>query len=104
MEGNIGLGGISADLITGGWENEYVDLSLLDFGHAEASAEIKDGQLSVGAMASIWSPSVSFNLFGLTIELGLEVGSVGGSIDLGSGGLGVSVGGPVGVSFGVSWD
>ena len=104
LEGDIGLGSISADFITGGWENEYVDLSLLDFGHAEVSAEIKDGQLSVGALASIWSPSISFNLFGLTIEFGAEVGAVGFDVDVGSGKIGGKLAGGLGLSFSISWD
>ena len=59
-----------------------VDFSLIDVGHAEAGLEVKDGNLYVGAFASAWSPSFSVNIFGATIEIGAEVGSVGGSIKL----------------------
>ena len=86
-EGKIGLGSISFDLITGGWEWEHFDLSLLDFGHAEVSAEFFDGNLSVGAFASIWSPSVSFDIFGVRIELSVEVGAIGADLDVGAGGF-----------------
>jgi len=79
---DIKLGGTaSLDLITGGWETEYFDLSLFDFGHAEIAAEIKPFSYELGAMASIWSPSVefSFTLFGkkFSLELGGEIGAVG---------------------------
>lgn len=43
-EGNIGLGSLSVDAMTGGWEGEHANLSLLDFGHAEAGLELKDGE------------------------------------------------------------
>lgn len=62
-----------------------VDFSLIDVGHAEAGLEVKDGNLYVGAFASAWSPSFSVNIFGATIEIGAEVGSVGGSINVGTG-------------------
>ena len=75
------------DLITGGWEWEHFDLSLLDFGHAEVSAEFSDGNLSVGAFASIWSPSVAFDIFGVRIELSVEVGAIGADLNLGTGGI-----------------
>ena len=104
LESSIGFGSISADLITGGWENEYVDFSLLDFGHAEASAEIKDGQLSVGALVSIWSPSLSFDLGLFTIELGAEVGAAGFEYSYGPNGIGGTVAGGLGLSFNISWN
>ena len=81
---NIGLGSISADFFTGGWEWEYADLSIADFGHAEVSAELVNGNLSFGALASAWSPSFSVNIFGIKIEVGAEVGAVGGSVDVGT--------------------
>ena len=90
-EGNVGLGSVSFDAATGGWEWEHASLSLFDFGHAEASAEIESGSFSFGAMASVWSPSLSFEIFGTTVELEAEVGSVGGGISMGSDGA--SIGG-----------
>ena len=70
-------GSLSFDFVTGGWEDKYFDLSILDFGHAEIAAEIKDGKVRFGAFASIWSPSISFEIGGLTFEVGAEVGAVG---------------------------
>ena len=87
IEGKIGLGSISFDFITGGWEWEHFDLSLLDFGHAEVSAEFFDGNLSVGSFASIWSPSVSFDIVGVRIELSVEVGAIVAALDVGTGGI-----------------
>lgn len=75
--GNVGLGSLEADVITGGWEGEHANLSLLDFGHAEAGAEIKNGDIKFGALASIWSPSFSFSIGKLSIDIGAEVGAVG---------------------------
>ena len=50
---------------------------MLDFGHAEAGAEIKNGNVKVGALASIWSPSFSFSIGKLSIDIGAEVGAAG---------------------------
>ena len=84
IEGNIGLGGIEADIYTGGWEWEHGDLSLFDFGHAEASAEYKNGDFSLGAFASVWSPNGAITVFGVTVGLSVEVGAVGGEIEASS--------------------
>ena len=56
---------------------ENANLSLLDFGHAEAGLEVKNGKLNVSAMASVWSPSFSVNILGFNVEIGLEVAAVG---------------------------
>ncbi len=79
MDGDLTLVDADFDFITGGWETDYVDVSLLDFGHVEASfgIDIDEGKFSYGAMASVWSPSISFSLFGCDITLGLEILSVG---------------------------
>ena len=44
--------------MTGEWEYEYCDISLLDFGHAEAGIKFSEGDIQLGAMASVYSPSV----------------------------------------------
>ena len=44
---------------------------------------MKNGQVSVGALASIWSPSFSVTFFDVTIEVGAEVGAIGAGIDIG---------------------
>lgn len=104
---SVGLGSLSVDAMTGGWEGEYANLSLLDFGHAEAGLEFKNGKLNVGAMASIWSPSFSVNIFGVNIEIGAEVGAVGlsakGQFSAGKKEVGFSFAGVVGFSFNASW-
>ena len=102
-EGNIGLGSLAVDGITGGWEGEHANLSLLDFCHAEVSAEMKNGQVSVGALASIWSPSFSVTFFGVTIELGAEVGAIGAGIDIGKKGFKAKGAYAFGASLSVSW-
>ena len=75
--GNIGLGSLEVDAITGGWEGEHINLSLFDFGHAEAGAEIKNRNVNFGALASIWSPSFSFSIGKFSIDIGAEVGAIG---------------------------
>ncbi len=106
-EKNFGLGSLSVDAMTGGWEWEHADLSLLDFGHAEAGVELKNKRLSASAFASIWSPSFSFDVFGITFEIGAEVGSIGGttkgSFSTGFDGfeIGLSIG--FGLTIGASW-
>ena len=98
---SIGLGSISADIYTGGWEYENFNLSLFDFGHAEAALTLSKQGLSAGAIVSIWSPSVSFTIFGYTVELGVEVGSVGAKITVGNG-FGVKGAALFGISINVS--
>ena len=104
---SVGLGSLSVDAMTGGWEGEHANFSLLDFGHAEAGLELKNGKLKVGAMASIWSPSFSVNIFGVNVEIGAEVGAVGGAakgqFSAGKKEVGFSIAGGVGFSFRASW-
>ena len=102
-EGNVGLGSLSVDVLTGGWEGEHANLSLLDFGHAEISAEMKDSQVSVGALASIWSPSFSVTFLGITIEVGAEIGAIGAGIDIGKKGFQAKGAYAFGASLNVSW-
>ncbi|MBR6502633.1 MAG: Ig-like domain-containing protein [Clostridia bacterium] len=103
LEGNIGLGSVGIDGFNGGWEWEYVDLSLLDFGHAEAGAEFKNGNLYVGAFASAYSPSVSFKIFGVKIEIGAEVGAIGGKLNVGTDGFSAKAAYGLGLSLSISW-
>ena len=83
-EGNVVLWSVGLDLYTGGWEGKYVDFSLIDIGHAETAAEFNDGNLNLSAFASAWSPSFSLNVFGVKIEIGAEIGSIGASLDVGT--------------------
>ena len=64
---------------------------------------MKDGQVSVGALASIWSPSFSFDIFGVTIEIGAEVGAIGAGVDVGKKGFKAKGAYAFGFSIGVSW-
>ena len=102
-EGNIGFGSIGIDGFNGGWEWEYVDLSLLDIGHAEAGAELKNGNLYVGIFASAYSPSISFKIFGVEIEIGAEVGAIGGKLNVGTGGFSAKAAYGWGLSLNISW-
>ncbi len=100
-DGSLTLGSISGTVYTGGWEFEHVDLSLLDFGHAKVAAVCEHGNLEISAMASAWTPSVTFEVFGADVKISGHVGSIGGSLDIGAGkfneagaygfGIGVSV-------------
>ena len=102
-EGNFGLGSLSVDGITGGWEWEHVNLSLLDFGHAEVSAEMNDYQVSIGAFASVWSPSIAVTFWGITVEFGAEVGAVGGALEIGKNGFKFKAADAIGFNIGLSW-
>ena len=101
--GNIGLGSLEVDAFTGGWEGEHANLSLFDFGHAEASLEVKDYQISVGAFASAWSPSFSVTVSGVTFEIGAEVGAVGVLGELGAHGAKLRISKAVGFTIGLTW-
>jgi len=98
-EGSFGLGGLEADFYTGGWEGNFIDFSLLDFGHIEAVAMHQNGVVSLGAMASIWSPSIALSFGDTKVELSLEVGAIGGKLRLGNG---FSLGCANGVGAGIS--
>ena len=76
-KGNISLGSLEVDGWAVGWETENFDLSLFDFGHAEVSAKVGVDGYEYNAMASIWSPSLSFEWFDFDIEIGAEVGALG---------------------------
>ena len=105
-EGKLGLGSLSADLVTLGWEWEHFDLSLLDLRHAEVGAQLdlKKGKVAYGAMASIWSPSVSVSAWGITVEVGAEVGSVGSFAKAQDNAISVGFAMVVGGTLCISWD
>ena len=75
--GVFGFGSLSFDLITAGWEWDNLDLSLLDFGHLEIGAEFDNGKIKLSAFASIYSPSISFNLGNIKVEISLGLGAYG---------------------------
>ena len=70
-------GGADLALITGGWEGDYVDISLLDLGKVSLYAGKSKSFVGLGAMATIWSPEVSVNILGWDIALGADIGSIG---------------------------
>jgi hypothetical protein len=74
----FGFPSVSFKLLTGGWELENIDLSLLDFVTAELAAELntKTG-IEFAAMVSIWTPSIAFSIGKLDVEVGFNVGSAG---------------------------
>ena len=85
VNGELTLGELSLTVMTGGWEFEHLDLSLLDFGKAKLAAGYKDGELDITAMASIWAPYVTFELFGVEITASFHAGSIGGGLNIGKG-------------------
>lgn len=68
---------ISLDIIT-----EHTELSLFDLGNAGASFGVKSLIPYASAMVSLWSPSISFDLFGASISLAAHVGAIGFGISL----------------------
>ena len=101
--GEIGLGNISVDLITGGWEIDNVDISLFDFGHAEAGLKYDSGEIHVAAFASIYSPSISVSMGDIDIEVGVEIGSIGAGLHKNINSIQGSFGGSIGGSIKLEW-
>jgi hypothetical protein len=101
-EGDVGLGGVELDFYTGGWEWDNFDLSLFDFGHAEASASCKSG-LALGALASIWSPGTSFSIRNVKISFGAEIGAIGASVEFQKGQLKLKGAFGFGFDISISW-
>ena len=98
--GSIGIGSIEGSLITGGWEWEHANLSILDVGTVKAAAEINSNGVQIGAMASAYTPSFSFDIFGVQISISGHVGSVGLYGEFGKSGF--SFGGAAGCGFSLS--
>ena len=103
-DGELTLGALDVTVMTGGWEFEHFDLSLLDLGKAEASAGLTDSQFSLSAMASIWAPSVTWTIWGVDISLSAHVGSVGAALELGSDGVEIGAASGWGIGLSISWD
>ena len=103
-ECSVGIGGIEVDFMTGGWEYEYCDISLLDFGHAEAGIKFSEGDIQLGAMASVYSPSVAFSIGSISIGIGAEVCAIGGGINYKSGSFSVKGAAFLGMEILISWD
>lgn len=90
--GDVSLGSADATLITGGWEFDDVDPSLLDIGRVEAALGYEDGHASLGATASVWSPSATFETALCDISLGFNVISYGAKLEAGSKGFKLDLG------------
>ena len=52
---------------------------------------------------SAWSPSFSFDIFGVTIEIGAEVGAVGGTFKAGTRGFQAKATYGWGASLSIDW-
>ena len=102
--GDVGLGSVEGTLITGGWEFEHLDLSLLDFGHVETGLEFSDGGLYAGALASFWSPSITVNFGNVKIGISAEVGAVGGQLNLSNGKFSAKAAGGIGAGLIIEWE
>ena len=100
---NWGLGSLSIDAMTGGWEFGNVDLSLLDVGHVEISASAGFDGFSIGAMASVWSPSVAFEVFGIKVAFSAELFSIGAYVNATSNRFSAGLSGGYGGSIVVEW-
>ena len=97
------LGSVKASVMTGGWEWENFDLSLLDAGTAKFSAGYDGGVVDVSAMASIWTPSATIKLGNIKVTLSFHAGSVGGKFKLGENGFDVAGATGWGGGLSVSW-
>jgi RHS repeat-associated protein len=79
--GKYTLGSYKVTFLTGGWEWEYVDLSLLDVGSAKIAAGIHERKFEVTALAAIWDPSIAFKIGKVKIALTANIGSIGGDFN-----------------------
>ena len=102
-DGTATLGSANAYFMTGGWEFEHVDMSLLDIGNAKLSLGVENGTLNVAAMASAWTPSVTVVIWDVNITLSAHVGSVGGKLYMGKEGIGFDGSLGIGAGVSVSW-
>ena len=91
----------SATLITGGWEWDNVDLSLLDFVRASIALGVSDEVIGAQAIAVIWDPSIAFNIGSKTLEISVYVGGYGAELAYANGKLNIGYAGPWG--FGISF-
>ena len=91
-------------MLTGGWEGQYVDFSLLDLGHVTATASVAPGGYQeIEFLASVWSPSLELNILGVKVEIGGEILAIGGGTSTGYQSFGFSLALGLGFSFSVDW-
>ena len=80
------------------WNN--LRLALLSFGTTEVSTTLTKEQLHLCAMASIWTPSVTYQIGGLEISFTANVGSIGREFSLGLDGI--TIGGAAVIGYTLS--
>ena len=102
-DGTVVLGSASLTTVTGGWEFDHLDLSVLDIGKAELAAGYKKGKLDVTAMASAWAPSITIKIWDWSIKISAHVGAIGGKINVGSGNFDVGASYGWGISLSINW-
>ena len=100
---NFSLGSVSANVMTGGWEFEHVDISALDILHAEAGIGVEDGQFNATAMASVWSPSITIKIWDIEITLSGHIGAISGEVNFGAGNIDLQAAGGLGLGLSVNW-
>ena len=100
--GDFTLGEVNLTGITGGWEFEHIDLSLLDLGNVKLSGGLKDFGFDLTAMASVYSPDITLKFGKVNITLTAEVGAIGGSIIIDPSSGKYSIKGAYGYGFGIS--
>ncbi len=99
----VSLGSASATFMTGGWETEHFDLSLLDIGQAKLAAEYRNSNVDITAMASAWAPSATIVIWDVNITLSAHVGSIGFKADGDKSGFDFGAAWGYGASVSVDW-
>lgn len=100
LDGTATFGSIKGTIVTGGWETEYVDISLFDFGSAEPTCGIENFTLNFTAMAAAWSPSITVSVW--DYEITVEFYFVAAGVKYVSGEKGYHIGGAAIVGAGLS--
>lgn len=95
--------------MTGGWqwkESDYfaLEIDAFDVGHAEVALTYTIAQgFNATCMVSAYSPGISFSVFGTTISINLELGSIGGSIKASPNDYSFGLADGIGLTVGISW-
>ena len=97
-------GSVKVSVISAGWEFEKVNLALFDFGKVNDSCNLSKNEIKVGAMASIWSPSVNIKAFDQNITISAHLGAIGGNLKFGKEGFGIEGAAAIGIGFSISPD
>ena len=101
--GDFSFGSITGYLGKGGWEWKNGSLSPFNYGKASLSGGYSSGVFSLSAMASLWAPSASLKLGGVSITVTGHIGSIGGNIYSDGSGFEVGVAFGAGASIGINW-